>query len=188
MLTLGSGTLSQRGRAVRLGHFAESRWQHGEKELHELFIGGEGLHEGPTAVLGTLLHEAAHGVATTRGITDTSRRGHYHNKRYKALAEELGLEVTESGTRGWQNTSIPPSTQEAYAEQLTQLAEVLTVYRHPEQPPETAGNRSRNRIPAICACSNPIRAWAARGTLAQERLICRDCGQPLRPENPEDAT
>lgn len=185
MLTLGSGTLGSRG-AMRLGHFAENRWQRGEAELHELFIGGEGLREGPAGVLGTLLHEAAHGLATVRGIADTSRRGHYHNKRYKALAEELGLEVAEAGTRGWQDTSVPPATQGDYTDELGQLAEVLPIYRHAEAQP-TGGGRSRNRIPAVCACPNPVRAWAARGTLAEQRLTCRDCGQPLRPEDPEIA-
>lgn len=187
MVTLGSGTLGQRG-AVRLGHFAENRWQRGENgpELHELFIGGEGLREGPAGILATLLHEAAHGLATTRGITDTSNRGYYHNKRYKALAEELGLAVEDAGPRGWQDTSVPPATQFEYTEQLAQLGEVLPIYRNAEeQPPKRS--RSRNRIPAICGCPEPVRAWAARGTLAEERLTCRVCGQPLRPENPEDA-
>lgn len=187
MVTLGSGTLGQRG-AVRLGHFAENRWQRGENgpELHELFIGGEGLRAGPAAILGTLLHEAAHGLATVRGIPETSNRGYYHNKRYKALAEELGLEVADAGARGWQDTSVAPASQREYAAQLAQLAEVLPIYRHAEEQPPPR-NRSRNRIPAVCDCAAPVRAWAARGTLAEERLTCRDCGQPLRPEHPEDA-
>ena len=56
-------------------------------------MGGEGLRRGARAVLGTLLHEAAHGVATTRGIKDTSRQGRYHNRRFAELAAELGITV-----------------------------------------------------------------------------------------------
>jgi hypothetical protein len=56
-----------------------------------VLISGEGFGRGPPEVLGTLLHEAAHGLAKTRGIKDTSRQGRFHNLRYKALAEELGL-------------------------------------------------------------------------------------------------
>ena len=33
-------------------------------------------------VIGIVLHEAAHGVASTRGIKDTSRQGRYHNRRF----------------------------------------------------------------------------------------------------------
>ena len=58
-------------------------------------ISGEGLARTPREVLGTLLHEAAHALAAARGITDTSRQGRYHNKKYAALAAELGLDVAE---------------------------------------------------------------------------------------------
>jgi hypothetical protein len=40
------------------------------------------------------MHEATHGVAWTRQIADTSRQGRSHNGRFRAIAEELGLEVT----------------------------------------------------------------------------------------------
>jgi hypothetical protein len=38
-------------------------------------------------VLENLLHMAAHGLAAARGISDTSRRGQYHNKKDRELAE-----------------------------------------------------------------------------------------------------
>jgi len=47
----------------------------------------------PRDVLGTLLHEAAHGMAATRQIKDTSRQGRYHNRRFAELAAELGITV-----------------------------------------------------------------------------------------------
>lgn len=69
VLTLGAGSIGERG-ALRLGHFAAARWQHGEAErLPELFVGGEGLQRTPAEILGTLLHEAAHGVAHVRSIS-----------------------------------------------------------------------------------------------------------------------
>lgn len=58
-------------------------------------------------VLGTLLHEAAHGVASTRGIKDTSRQGRYHNRRFAQLATELGIVVAPDGARGWSATTPP---------------------------------------------------------------------------------
>ncbi len=56
---------------LRLGHYAAARWRPATGEapaLAELFIGGEGLALGAVDVLGTLLHEAAHGVVFTRAI------------------------------------------------------------------------------------------------------------------------
>jgi hypothetical protein len=61
--------------------------------LSEVFITADGLAGSATEVLGTLVHEASHAIAFQRGIKDTSRQGRYHNKRFKALAEEVGLAV-----------------------------------------------------------------------------------------------
>jgi hypothetical protein len=40
-------------------------------------------------VLENLLHMAAHGLAAARGISDTSRRGQYHNKKDRELARSV---------------------------------------------------------------------------------------------------
>jgi hypothetical protein len=63
--------------------------------LPEVFVGGEGLARGPAHVLATLLHEAAHALAHVRGIKDTPRQGRWHNARFKALAQEVGIEVSK---------------------------------------------------------------------------------------------
>ena len=79
IVTMGAGATV---RGLKLGHFAAKKWQKGETVLCELFVGGEGLERGAKGVLGTLLHEAAHGVAHVRDIQDTSRQGRYHNAKF----------------------------------------------------------------------------------------------------------
>src|SRR5690242_10311304 len=82
-----------RPRKMLHGSFWRDHWQDADGEkVHEMFLAGERFNDGVEGALSTILHEAAHGVATTRGIKDTSRQNRYHNKRFKALAEELGLE------------------------------------------------------------------------------------------------
>lgn len=185
VLTLGSGTLGQRG-TLRLGHFAQARWYRTttdtepDKPLPELFIGGEGLRRGAEGVLATLLHEAAHGLAATRGIQDTSREGRYHNRRYKTLAEELGLHVDEDGTRGWSATQLTPATQADYATVLDQLADAITTYRRAENP-STPTPKSRNNIVAVCQC--PRRVRVARAVLSEAPIICGACGGAFTPED-----
>jgi hypothetical protein len=180
VLTLGSDIPSQCG----LGRFAPNRWHHGQDaedaDLHELFISGEGLRTGAEGVLATLLHQAAHALATARGITDTSNRSYYHNKRYKALAEELGLTVADAGSRGWQNTTLPPATAHTYTPQLHQLTAAL-IYPHAATPPTTTTTNSRNKIAAVCQC--PRRIWAARATLTQAPILCAKCGTPFATEH-----
>ena len=187
VLTLGSGTLGKRGGETTLGHFAAGRWQlTGEKAgqaagLHELFVSGEGLSRGSDEVLATLGHEAAHGLAAVRGISDTSRQGRYHNKRFKALAEELGLAVDEDGTRGWSATTLAEGTEQHYAATLGQLAEALSGYQPVRQPRTTAKTGSTVRpkrwqlAAAECACPRKIRV--ARGTLAEAPITCGACNQ-----------
>ena len=99
------------GAGLLLGHIAPERWQparHPGELVHELLIGGEGLARGAADVFTTLAHEAAHALAITRQIADTSRDGRYHNQRYKQLAHELGLHVQHDVQQGWSTTSLPP--------------------------------------------------------------------------------
>jgi hypothetical protein len=178
VITLGAGSRA-RG-PLRLGHFAENRWRRGEESLHELFVGGEGLARGAHDVLGTLLHEAAHGAAATRGIQDTSRQGRFHNARYKALAMELGLDVAKTGTIGWSATTVPASTAALYHAELRHLEGALVAYRHPE-----AGNgrgdraSSNNGLAARCACNRLIRA--SETVLTAGPITCGLCDTNFEP-------
>ena len=79
--------------------------------LAEVFVGGEGLALGAVDVLGTLLHEATHALAHVRGVQDTSRQGRYHNRRFRDLAEEIGLDVREVPVIGWSDTHVPEATR-----------------------------------------------------------------------------
>ncbi len=120
VLTLCSGSAGARAGTLTLGHFAAARWQRGETEqLPEMFVAGEGLARGARDVLGTLLHEAGAGLASTRQVQDTSRQGRYHNTRFRDLATEMGLEVSQAGSLGWSDTTVPGPTAAAYEPELT---------------------------------------------------------------------
>jgi hypothetical protein len=165
------------GRRLRWGHFAAGRWQLGAGHRPEVLVGGEGLRRPAREVLGTLLHEAAHGLADRRGIRDTSRGGRYHNRRYAALAGELGLQVAHVDPIGWSATTVPDATAASYAEVLAELGERLTLWRHQEQPGTAAA--SRNLL--ACACGCPRRIRVAPATLAAAPILCTACRQPFTP-------
>ena len=112
---------AQRGTRLR-GHHWPERWvtdpEQGGRSA-ELFIAGELLAAGGRAVLETMLHEAAHALARARGIKDTSAEGNrYHNKRFVALAEELGLRGPERAEKviGWSGCTLTDETADGYAE------------------------------------------------------------------------
>jgi hypothetical protein len=108
VIVVASGS-DPRSRRLNLGHFAAARWQLTDQpgDRAEVLVSGEGLQRGRVDVLGTLLHEAAHGLAHARKLSDTSRQGRYHNRRYATLARELGLEVAHVQPIGWSATSVP---------------------------------------------------------------------------------
>ncbi len=176
----GAGSIGTRG-GLRLGHFAASRWQAGaDGTLGEIFVGGEGLARGAGPVLATLLHEAAHVLAHQRGIKDTSRQGRYHNTRFKALAEELGVHVDHDRSLGWSPTTLPDQTAARYATMIAALERALTAHRHGErsgtQVPAPGG---RNLSPCVCACGRRIRI--APAVLALGPVICGVCSEPFMP-------
>jgi len=179
VLVVASGS---EGKRLNLGHFAPHRWQVNGTDRHEVLVGGEGLHRGPLEVLGTLLHEAAHGLAQARQVQDTSRQGRYHNRRYAQLARELGLEVASVRPIGWSATTIPDRTAAAYAGQLEELAAALVLWRRQEHRIGT-GTRSRNLLPAACGCGRRIRV--AKAILAQAPILCALCEEPFQPDDPE---
>ena len=163
--------------------------------MAELFVGGEGLAREPVDVLGTLLHEAAHGLAATREIKDTSRAGAYHNRRYKQLAEELGLTIERHPTIGWTITTVPPATAAAYASEVEQLRAAIAHVRESEhdarrggragtpggdEPGEGAGEAAgggRSAPTYLCACQPPRRLRMAPTVYALAEVRCGACEQ-----------
>jgi len=161
------------GGNVKYGHFARTRWDvHGHK-VAEIMISAEGLKRPPRLVLATLIHEAAHGVAFTRGIDDTTKDGKYHNKKFKAVAEELGLQVDTYEGRpsiGHSNTTLPENEWE---EVLTELEPKLVAYRDfdPQGPKKPM---KPHRQSYQCRCPRTIQI--RQGQYEQGPILCGVCG------------
>jgi hypothetical protein len=182
VLVVASGS---EGKRLNLGHFAPHRWQVNGADRHEILVGGEGLQRSPVDVLGTLLHEAAHGLAQARGVQDTSRGGRYHNRRYAALARELGLDVATVEPIGWSATTVPETTAAGYAGQLEEFAAALVLWRRQEHHIGSA-TRSRNLLACTCPCGRKLRA--ARTTLEEAPILCGACAQPFEPADSDEGS
>lgn len=176
MVSVGAGRATKNG--LTLGHFAAAAWQAGEQQVSELFVGGEGLISGAEELLVTLIHEAAHGVAHSRGIKDTSRQGRYHNERYSQLAQEVGLVVTKDARMGWSPSQLAEGTAAAYAPELAQLTAALVVHRRTFGRAADEDRPSNNNgAAAVCGCQRKIRV--SETTLDLGPIICGLCGQPF---------
>jgi hypothetical protein len=132
-------------------------------------------------VLATLLHEAAHALAHVRGIKGTSRQGRWHNAKFKALAEELGIEVTKDTKLGWSTTSLPTATRGAYAGAIAELGQALRLIRAVEITGE--GKKSKPTRPAVCGCGRKIRV--SKTVLAAGPILCGACGTEFTTADPD---
>ena len=179
VIIIASGT---GGKHAKWGHHAPGRWHHGSTEHAEVMISGEGLSRTPREVLATLLHEAVHALAAARGITDTSRQGRYHNRKFTLLAAELGLDAAEdpSGQFGWTVTTVPNTTARRYSDGLALLTAAMTVWRSAEHAATTSRKRDTNLIAACCPCGRTIRVAAS--TLKEAPILCQACDGSFEPK------
>jgi hypothetical protein len=142
----------------------------------EVFITSDGLALPPSDLLAIVLREAAYSLASERGVKDTSRQGRYHNQRFKAIAEELGLEVSRDPPFGCSRTSLTAAAAATYSQTLESLGLALSRL-HDSQPSATAPRpgrgAKRNATSFDCECGLRIREGGrASGVRA---AICTRC-------------
>jgi hypothetical protein len=185
VLTLGNG--SARPGQLTLGHFHDGKWATGDTRLPELFVGGEGLARGPHAVLGTLLHEATHGVAATRNIKDTSRQGRYHNTRFRDLATELGIRVERDPRIGWSITTVPDTTAQHYGDEIAALDTAIKAHRLADV--HGAGRTtSNNGLLATCECDPPRKIRLSRTAYDAGAITCGVCEADFTARDTDSST
>ena len=88
------------------GHYSTfNAWSVKGEGKREVNIGAGTLYRPIEETIATLLHEMCHMYDdTVLNVQDTSRKGEYHNRHFKATAEAHGLIVTRSERYGWSHT------------------------------------------------------------------------------------
>lgn len=210
VIVTGSGMVGP----PRWGHFRADGWtERAEKGaalnlmVGEMFVAGETLARGADCTVETMLHEAAHVLAQVRGIKDTSRQGRWHNQRFRALAEEVGLEYLKESAHprvGFSECRMTPGTREEYAGVIEELDRAIRLTialpeylaaapeggygagehvhhsgRKPRQPGATS--TTTNNLKATCGCGRIIRA--SRKVLAEDPILCGGCREPFKPSD-----
>lgn len=176
VLVVASGGRQTRSGFMKWGHYAHARWVRKDEDgeqLPEVLVGGEGMRREAADIFETLLHEAAHGIAAARKQKDTSRGGRYHNKVFKALAEELGLQVRKQGARGWAATRLAPETAERWQKTIAAMDKALGSFRFAEgRGKKRPGSRM---LLAVCGCGTKIRLTQSAYEAAS--ITCEACVQ-----------
>lgn len=166
------GTGAANGKLHKLGHWAPRAWTVHDEPTGEFMLAGEALNEAsPDAVYAVLVHEAAHALGTARGITNTSRGGRFHNKRYAELATELGLEVFKMDPYGMADTRYSPRPEDAPV--LSAISEALILAR---PSPDPAEPKSKAKSPRVeCGCPRAFRL--AQTKIEEGPILCGVCGE-----------
>ena len=149
------------------GHFTPAKvWVRSEDMTHELNISAETLNYPIEELIDTILHEQVHLYCEMHGIKDTSRRGTYHNKRFKEQAEAHGLTCYMTERYGW-NTR-PGENLIEYA--LSKDWNEIKIARNTFLP-----------FPTITGISgNSNQTEGGKRPSSTRKLICPDCGQSVR--------
>jgi hypothetical protein len=208
VIVTGSGMIGP----SRWGHFRANGWMaraEGETAatnlaLGEMFMAGETLAKGARQVLQTMLHEAAHVLAKVRELKDTSRQGRWHNKTFRILAEELGLEHKRASAdtqHGFSFVTLTEATEAKYADLLDELDKEIRLVvdlpwflkgtERPEGETESGEDEggeyiSKGRKPkattpqsgnlkATCGCAEPNIIRASRKVLDLGVIRCDEC-------------
>ncbi|MFF0727203.1 hypothetical protein [Streptomyces sp. NPDC004134] len=144
-----------------------------------------------------LLHEAVHGIAAARGVRDTSRAGRYHNRRFLAIAEELGLDHPDEPhpSSGFSLVALTPAAKKRYRAAGERLRKALRAHdaaTAADSPRSFRGPAARHgssgggvRVKAVCDCGRNVRVVPS--VLAQAPIVCGGCGKPFRIPEPAAA-
>ena len=167
------------------GHVTTSKvWKtESGKASYELNIGADYLDRPIENIVATLIHEGCHLYAMQNGIKNTSNRGIYHNKRFKALAEDRGLIIEKHSRYGWTITTPSEATINFCID--NDLQEVL-ITRHTGitftgvgtgkngngTPVKPTAPKKGNSIKWICPCCGAI----VRSTKILN-IVCGDCNE-----------
>lgn len=154
----------------RKGHFTPfTPWQAGEESFHEIAFNLEHFTTG-AELLSTLLHEVAHSLNHANGIQDCSAN-QYHNAKFKAQAEALGLKTIEIKGKGHASTELTEFGAKRWAKALNILTKALELTATGEGTAKPKG-RNTNLLKAQCPCEQVIRA--SRGVI-EAGVRCDSC-------------
>ena len=155
----------------RKGHFTHyTPWQNGGESFHEIAFN---LEHFTTAeeLLSTLIHEVAHSLNFTNGISDTSAN-QYHNAKFKTQAEALGLMTHEIKGKGYASTSLTELGAKRWAKALKILTVALELTAQETQGSAKPKGRNTNLTKATCPCGNSLRA---SNGLIEAGITCDSC-------------
>ncbi|MFS0841336.1 SprT-like domain-containing protein [Paenibacillus sp. 1P03SA] len=163
-------------------------WRDKEKtiQMYEINIAAEYLNIDFYETMDTLLHEMIHLYCRIHNIKETSRKGQYHNKRFKEESLKRGFYYPENKPDkriGWSYSKITEETKKLIDTfnintEVFQIARGTFVSNQTEGPEgeREEQQKSHNRKYICPVCSQSVRATK------EVNIICGDCMETMEVE------
>ena len=154
----------------------EKLWKENENDggMYELNVSAQFLNRAFSDVAATLIHIMCHQWAKSNGFQDTARSGSFHNKLFKEIAEDHGLNTEYVHGRGWATTTLKESSAKLVDEFLEKHPQKL-IYREMLIKPKRVRDVSIRKY--VCPyCESSVRATKA------VNVVCGDCNQKMQEE------
>lgn len=140
-----------------------------DEGVHELNMCAQYLNRPIEEIASTMIHEMCHQFASVHGLQDCSRSGVYHNKLFKQIAENHGLNVVKVDKIGWSQTSLTTETAELI-KQFANANDTSVIYRSPLSTGTVVKSSSTRKYVCPC-CHTSVRATK------QVNIMCADCDE-----------
>lgn len=152
-------TIQKAKRSGNLGWFTFDKvWEKkdGETQKYEINICPEYLNQDAHTIVDTLQHESVHYLNRTLGIKDCN--GKVHNKKFKELAEKMGLIVTKSKQCGFGHTSCSDEFKKFIDEDIKPNMDAFSYFRSlPNKEPKP--QREKKTFKYVCPeCKKVVKA------------------------------
>ncbi len=160
-------TVQSAGRKTCLAWFSQKRWKSNtvRMDMCEINFSAEKLSRATVSICETLIHEMVHYANFIKGIKDCTQN-QYHNARFKALAESVGLGVERMPNKGWASTYIRSDDLYTFIDEQVNLnPSAFDIFRVCEIKKEAPKNRL---CKFTCGCTN---VWAKTNVEAR----CERC-------------
>ena len=145
-----------------------------DEGMYEINLSAQFLNRPISEIASTLIHEMCHQWARVNNFQDTARSGSFHNKLFREIAEDHGLNAEYVHGRGWTATSL----NERAAKLLNNFVEKhpqTLIYR--EMPIKVKRVRDVSIRKYVCPdCEVSVRATKA------VNVVCGDCNKQMQEE------
>ena len=151
-------------------------WKENENDegMYEINLSAQFLNRSISETASTLIHEMCHQWARINGFQDTARSGSFHNKLFKEIAEDHGLNAQYVHGRGWTATTLNEGTAKLLSSFIEKHPQTL-IYR--EMPIKVKRVRDVSIRKYVCPdCEASVRATKA------VNVVCGDCNKQMQEE------